>query len=515
MRARACLALGRYDEAAGLARSALAAGEVRSVPWLTHEGHHILSRVAAAQGDHWGALEECERAIASIERAQSNLTVELCSNFLDDKVHVYQDAIDGALHLGDTKRAFAYLERAKSRALVDYLASNAEVRLRTHRGTNQELVEELSRLREEHNWFYNRLYGYGLAQPAEREPKEAELRMLQEAVRDREKWIKRLLERLALQDADNIEGIAVPEAGRLAPPALGAGSVLLEYYFRDDGGAAFVVSEHGLEVVPLTARPSAIQRLLYQWQLNLDATARAVSHGQPVDGLGRNARGILQALYRALVQPIETHIAGRERIVVVPYGPAHWVPWHALHDGQHYLVESHEVSTCPSSSLLRLCAGRSRRVGRSALVVACSDGGRLPYVVREAEAVAALLGGERHVEAQATRSTLVEGAARHGVFHLAAHAEARLDNPTFAHLKLADGQLSTVDVFNLQLDGALVTLSACETGRSVVTGGDELIGLSRGFLYAGAATLVQSLWRVEDGSTARLMSSFYHGLRAG
>ncbi len=93
--------------------------------------------------------------------------------------------------------------------------------------------------------------------------------------------------------------------------------------------------------------------------------------------------------------------------------------------------------------------------------------------------------------------------------HLAAHGEARLDNPTFAHLQLADGQLTTADVFNLALDGALVTLSACETGRSVVTGGDELIGLARGFLYAGAATLVQSLWRVEDGSTARLMERFY------
>jgi CHAT domain-containing protein len=101
------------------------------------------------------------------------------------------------------------------------------------------------------------------------------------------------------------------------------------------------------------------------------------------------------------------------------------------------------------------------------------------------------------------------------LIHLAAHGEARLDNPTFAHLKLADGRLSTVDVFGLDLHGAVVTLSACETGRGVVAGGDELIGLSRGFLYAGAATLVQSMWRVEDGSTATLMSGYYRSLRDG
>jgi CHAT domain-containing protein len=65
------------------------------------------------------------------------------------------------------------------------------------------------------------------------------------------------------------------------------------------------------------------------------------------------------------------------------------------------------------------------------------------------------------------------------------------------------------------LDGALVTLSACESGRTAVVGGDELVGLSRGFLFAGASTLIQSLWRVEDGSTARLMQRFYDGLCKG
>jgi CHAT domain-containing protein len=136
-------------------------------------------------------------------------------------------------------------------------------------------------------------------------------------------------------------------------------------------------------------------------------------------------------------------------------------------------------------------------------------------VLSEARAVSSLLPGECFVEGQATRAAVAEAAGRHGVLHLAAHGEARLDNPTFAHLTLADGQFGAADVFNLELDGALVTLSACESGRSVVAAGDELIGLSRGFLYAGAATLVQSLWQVEDGSTARLMERFYRALRSG
>lgn len=162
-----------------------------------------------------------------------------------------------------------------------------------------------------------------------------------------------------------------------------------------------------------------------------------------------------------------------------------------------------------------MCGRHPGRPVLSALVVASSDGGRLPYVLEEVHEVAALLPAESYLEEQATRAAVAGAASRHGVLHLAAHGEARLDRPMFAHIKLADGQLSTVDVLNLELEGALVVLSACETGRAVVTGGDEVVGLSRGFLHAGARTLIQSLWRVEDRSTASLMQGFYRGLHGG
>jgi CHAT domain-containing protein len=162
-----------------------------------------------------------------------------------------------------------------------------------------------------------------------------------------------------------------------------------------------------------------------------------------------------------------------------------------------------------------LCAARPRRVGGSALVLGNSNGGRLPFVLREAEVVGKLLGGEVFIEEQATRTVLATLCRVHPIVHLAAHGEARLDNPQFGFVQLADGQLSTADVFNLDLEGSIVTLSACETGLNGVTAGDELTGLSRGFLHAGASTLIQSLWRVHDRATARLMETFYTSLRTG
>ncbi len=520
------LALGDPDGAGDLARSALAVSCGRDAPWLAPEAHHLLGNVAGARGDAEGALREYELAVTGIEQLQSALAIELRGNFLEDKLRVYEDAIAVSLHLARPRLAFAYLERAKSRALVDYLAGNPAIRIRTRPGANRELVDQLARLREEHHWFYNRLYDYGPARRAGAAdgdgPNPAEEERLRATVRDRERRIARLLERLALDRAAEVGPVASAHAGaHLLPERLDPSTVLLEYHFRLDGSAVFVLSGAGLTAVPLDARPGDIRRLLGQWRLNLATAARAIAAGTPLDGLGRNARGILAALHRALIAPVAAHLTGCERLIVVPYGPTHAVPFHALYDADsgRYLLEAVEVTACPSSSLLRLCTERPKRTGPdaapSALVLAHTDSGRLPFVLEEARAVAALLPGESYVEHEATRDALAAAASRHAVLHLAAHGEARLDNPTFAHLKLADGQLGTVDVFNLDLDGALVVLSACETGRSVVTGGDELIGLSRGFLHAGAATLVQSLWRVEDGSTARLMADFYRALRAG
>jgi CHAT domain-containing protein len=118
-------------------------------------------------------------------------------------------------------------------------------------------------------------------------------------------------------------------------------------------------------------------------------------------------------------------------------------------------------------------------------------------------------------EEAATVAAFTEAAPLHNVLHLACHGLFRADNPIFSSLKLYDGWLTAANVMPLRLDGALVTLSACESGRSQVLLGDEVVGLTRGFLGAGAATLVVTLWLVQDETTATLMADWYHRLRQG
>ena len=139
----------------------------------------------------------------------------------------------------------------------------------------------------------------------------------------------------------------------------------------------------------------------------------------------------------------------------------------------------------------------------------------MPFAAQEARSIADAFHGEALIEDLATSRRLTELAPTYRTIHLAAHGDFRPDNPLFSGLALEDGWLTTFDIFNLRLNASLVTLSACQTGRNVNSGGDELLGLMRAFLYAGAASLVLSLWPVEDRSTARLMEAFYAGLADG
>lgn len=145
-----------------------------------------------------------------------------------------------------------------------------------------------------------------------------------------------------------------------------------------------------------------------------------------------------------------------------------------------------------------------------------SDQGRLPWAVAEAQAVARLLGAPCYVNEEATSLRLLEAGPQAPLLHIAAHGLFRLDAPNFSFIQLADRQLSGIEVFNLDLAAcSLVTLSACETGRVALGGVDEVMGLGRGFLYAGAASLLPTLWKVDDASSAELMTLFYERLLAG
>jgi tetratricopeptide (TPR) repeat protein len=507
--AQANLGLGRRDAARLAAEKALAAAEDRDLPVLLYQGYHLLAALAESAGWVEEAQRQCARAITQVERLRGRLMVEFRSGFLEDKDVLYEDMVCLCLELRQPDEALEYAERAKSRALVDLLAYHLDLDVQPRDAADRPLTERLAELHAERDRFYRRWLAEARLEGRGADPNDDGGQQMLDLERQITDVWHQLLVRHAdyASDAALCQVLAEPVQLRLPPDTL-----LLEWFIARGRPVLFLVTAEEIQALRLPVEMAAAVHLMSLLWLNL-GSVRGSSADQTL-ALAANARRVLGRLYDALIAPVEDLIARFPKLIVVPHGPLHYLPFHALHDGRSFLVEQHEISYLPGYSLLSYCCGpRPDASGMLALGYSC--GGRLPFAVREARAVADLFGGELCAEDAATVAHLSEAGARRRVIHLATHGDFRSDNPLFSGLALADGWLSTLDCFNLRLGASLVTLSGCQTGRSVVGGGDELLGLTRALLAAGAASLLLSLWAVEDVSTAQWMTDFYTHLANG
>jgi CHAT domain-containing protein len=222
----------------------------------------------------------------------------------------------------------------------------------------------------------------------------------------------------------------------------------------------------------------------------------------------------LRDLYDGLIAPIR-HRLQAAQLVVVPHDVLHFLPFHALLDGERYLIDEFPLSYAPSSSVYRLCWVKQPRATGRALILGVPDAST-PFIVDEVRAVASVLPNPRvFLGPEATAGQLQRHGAESRFVHVATHGLFRRDNPMFSSIRLGDGPLSVYDLYELSLPAELVTLSGCGTGLSVVVGGDEQLGLVRGLLYAGARAVLLTLWDVDDSSTAAFMKEFYGRLQNG
>ena len=217
-----------------------------------------------------------------------------------------------------------------------------------------------------------------------------------------------------------------------------------------------------------------------------------------------------------------SHLNGVDELTIVPHGLLHYLPFSALHDGRAHIIQNHTIRISPNASLLKYVSAAPDMEspiavpwGAEVAAVGYSMNGQLPEAPREAERVAELFGGRPLLELEATSDAIRTIASQVRLLHLATHAEFRADNPLFSGLALADRWLTTLDLFNWRTSASLVTLSACQTGKGVIGGGDEVLGLLRALLYAGARSIVASLWPVQDQVTSRFMTELYTHLAAG
>jgi CHAT domain-containing protein len=316
-----------------------------------------------------------------------------------------------------------------------------------------------------------------------------------------------LVERLAARHG----GAPDPLTPRAVPTAPAGLAQTVVYQFLGDELLAFVVRDGAVAVIRDLSPPAqvlaSLARLDSQWR-RFDDRSLAARHKQH---LLATSLDVLQALWIDLLAPLERHL-DEGAVTVVPHGVLSNVPFAALHDGTSFLIDRFTFSFAPSITAAQSAHQRSR-AGERALIAGVADH-RAPHILRETEALASLL-PQSHVltGTAATAAAVVDRMNDHDVIHLACHGVHRVDNPLFSSLTLGDGPLTAAEVASLDLEGQLVVLSACSTARQQHAGTrDELVGLPRAFLAAGAGAVVVNLWQVDDASSVEVMTEFHRRL---
>ncbi|NCC32649.1 MAG: CHAT domain-containing protein, partial [Chloroflexia bacterium] len=283
-------------------------------------------------------------------------------------------------------------------------------------------------------------------------------------------------------------------------------TTLVSFFVGETESLAFVLTPTSFTTVVLEVGQSELADAVTSLRSTLSPDAPA--HGAEQT-----------ALYQTLFAPLAAQL-NTPHLALIPHGPLHYLPFAALSDGERYLGEQFTLSLLPSASVLPFIQANQGRPLSAPLVLGNPDGS-LPAATREAQTIAKLFGTEPLLGAAASKQALHERVAEAGILHLAAHGSYNPVAPLLSHLALApdgaaSGNLEAGEVYSLDLrQSSLVVLSACESNLGAQSAGDELVGLTRAFFFAGTPTVVSSLWRVDDAASALLMERFYTHVRAG
>jgi CHAT domain-containing protein len=480
IRTKCALEAGEREEAKKGYDELLAYPQLRSLGTLYWIAHFDRGRIAEAEGNRKEAIGLYRSAIEAIEAQRSTINTEASKiGFAGDKQAVYRALVAALFAEHRHGEAFEFVERSKARALVDLLADKRDFAVASNPDAVRRLLES-ARTAETDAVAYS-------GKPA---PRNLAIT-----------GVKQALEQQAPELASLVSVSPTPIAE--IQSRIPEDEALVEYYYDDKAVYAFLLTRAGLQGRKLDAA-------------GLEADIRALRQAIETptnDSYQEPAR----RLHARLIAPLG--ITSR-KLLIVAHGALHYMPFGALHDGKAFLLETHSLRFLPSASVLRYL--RTPQPGQRAGVLAFGNPDLgdprfdLKFAQDEALAIAQKVPQSRALlRKEASVSAFGQFAGGFSTLHFATHGEFNGDTPLQSALLLSDGSLTVNRLYSTRIAADLVTLSACETGLGKVASGDDVVGLTRGFLYAGASTVVASLWKVDDQATAALMTRFYDELKGG
>ncbi|HBL58424.1 MAG TPA: hypothetical protein DDZ80_07870 [Cyanobacteria bacterium UBA8803] len=524
-------------------------------PAIEIEALYAMASLESQQSNLKEALNHMEAAIAVIESLRMNIaSSELRTSFFAEKQDYYQFYIDLLMqlhqqnpHQGYDGKALHISERARARSLLELLSeANANIR----QGVDPKLLEQERLLQQQLNNFEHRKYELVSSQYTQKELDE---------IQEKIDTILTQLDQLAAQirvASPRYADLKYPEPltlQQIQQQVLDDDTLLLEYALGEEGSYLWAVTKNSITSYALPKRSE------------IEAATQTFRQSLTPDSAANLETGL--PLSQMVLAPVVNQL-GNKRLLIVGDGALQSVPFAALpipSSPTTPLLVQNEIITLPSASTVAIQRRQlqnrslatkklavladpifnlndSRLAGsslqptpetptNSALTTATRNLGlgdtakvldRLQYTRTEAEKILALVSENQRLQAldfNASRTTATSpDLAQYQIIHLATHGLLDPVNPELSGIVLSlfdqkgqsqDGFLRLHDIFNLNLPAELVVLSACETGLGKEVKGEGLVGLTRGFMYAGARRVVVSLWSVNDAATSEVMVKFY------
>ncbi len=477
-------------------------------PVLSCQAQALMGQIEGILGRDRRSYQAYQRARESLEQLRNSIHgEELKISFMKDRVEIYEALVALSLKRGHTgaalTEAFDYIQHAKSRSLLDVLSTSRSASWLAPQDQT-EFAARIRDLREELNWYFHKIELAQLDQASQQAVAD-----LRKQSRQRERELLALLREQSPEDKNGTsQQAAVALTVEQIRQKLPADAAILEYFQVHGRIVVLLLSHSQMKFVSL-ADSSEVSTLMELLQFQLAKPHLGAEYVRTFgDNLLRSIRAHLENLYKALIAPIREWL-NAAHVIIAPHGILHTLPFQALFDGARYLIDDFTISYAPSASVYAFCQARSTSTANRSLILGIPDES-VPLVEEEVRAVAGSLpNSELFLGAKATAECLHDIGQCSRFIHIATHGYFRRDSPMFSGIRLGDSYLSLYDLYQLRLPAELVALSGCSTGLNVVAAGDELLGLARGIIHAGAQTSLLTLWDVQDRTTAQLMKHFY------
>jgi len=420
---------------------------------------------------------------------------------------VYSDTILFLIKIGELEKAFNYMERARSRSFLDLMGR--KFRLQNIHASYKEIIEEERQLQFKINYLSEKI---GVIS------KESE----KDDITHKKDLIKKELNRARGEYAKLLKKIKkdYPEFSTLlrvetlnqkqVQALLDSDTTLLQYFITPDKTLLSILSKSDLKIIEIEIKDKELTTIVDKFR-------------GKIASLHPDYKKEAEELYDLLIRPARPYIKTK-RIGIVPHSVLHYLPFQALLNKDSFLIEEYDIFYTPSASVLKFVYEKRKKITGKTLAFGNPDLGderlNLPHAEEEVKMIKEIYPETAlYMKNKATKEKLKKLSGDYNIIHFASHGELNPENPLFSSIRLAkdkdeDGRLEVHEIFNLNLENtSLVTLSACETGLGKLTKGDELIGLTRSFIFAGTPSIVASLWKVNDSSTSKLMGMFYKNLK--